>query len=71
MFRTIRAELTYHEMRVEDLAKEMGISAATLSNKLNGHKKWWLHEAKQVVDILNKRGDRTYTIEELFGELFA
>jgi len=61
----IRAELARDGLHLEDLARELGISTTTLSYKLNGKKRWWLHEAKQIVDFLNSRG-RNYTIDELF-----
>lgn len=64
-YNDIRAELARNNLTIEDVAKEMGISTATLSYKLNDRKRFWLDEAKQLVDIFNARGGN-YTIEELF-----
>ena len=64
-YSNIRAELARNGLTIEQVAKEMGISTASLSYRLNDHKRFWLDEAKHLVDIFNSRGGN-YTIEELF-----
>jgi len=65
MNRNIKAELARYDMTIECLAKEVGISTVSMSNKINGKSTWSLAEAKCVVDIFNAKGS-SYTVDSMF-----
>ncbi len=65
MSRNVRAEMARHGLTAENLADVLGISAVSVSNKLNGKRPWSLAEAKRVVDHFNSLGGN-FTIEALF-----
>ena len=65
MNRNIRAEMARYSLTIEHLAKLLGISAMSVSNKLNQKTPWGLAEAKKLVDIFNSRGSN-YTLDSLF-----
>lgn len=54
-----------HGLDVADLAKIMGISRTSASNKLNEHVDFSLVEARKVVDFFNERGEKL-TVDSLF-----
>lgn len=65
MNRNIKAELARYDMTIECLAKEVGISTVSMSNKINGKSTWSLAEAKRIVDIFNAKGS-SYTVDTMF-----
>jgi antitoxin component HigA of HigAB toxin-antitoxin module len=65
MNRNIRAEMVRHGLTAKYVAKELGISAVSVSHKLNGKRQWTLPEAKKIVDYFNSLGGN-HTIESLF-----
>ena len=46
MNRNIRAEMVRHGLTAKYVAKDLGISAVSVSHKLNGKRQWTLPEAK-------------------------
>jgi DNA-binding XRE family transcriptional regulator len=65
MFRILRGFMAKHGLDVADLAKVMGISRTSASNKLNEHVDFSLVEARKVVDFFNERGEKL-TVDSLF-----
>ena len=52
MYKNAKAEMVRQGLRLEDVSKEMGITIATLSQKLNGKYPITLNEAKQFKTIV-------------------
>lgn len=64
MYRNAKAEMTRRGLRLEDVAEKMGITIATLSQKLNGKYPFTLNEAKQFKRIV----ESDLPLEVLFEE---
>lgn len=65
MYRKIRSLLTYHGKTIKDAADAIGISVTSLSDKLNGKKRWWLDDAIELKLYFSELGTEI-TIEELY-----
>lgn len=65
MYRRIRALMAYYKVTNAKLAEAIGISSTSLSNKLNGKKKWWLDEAVALKEYFNSLGSNV-EIDYLF-----
>lgn len=61
----LRGEMAKYGLTVADMAKELGVSHATMSNKLNGKTDFTLTEAKQIVRFFNSKGEN-HTLESMF-----
>jgi len=61
----LRGEMRKYGLTVADMAGVLGVSAVTMSNKLNGRTDFTLTEARKIVKYLNDLGE-THTIESLF-----
>jgi len=64
-FPNVKAEMARNGVTIEELAKEMGISPTTLSNKLNGHYDLWLNECHQIRAYINENGGE-FMLDDLF-----
>jgi len=65
VYRNIKAEMARNSITMEDLAAKLGVSVATVSNKITGKREWSLGEAAAVVEIFNGMGGE-HSIESLF-----
>ena len=65
MYRILRGEMAKYDLTIEKTAAIIGVSATTMSKKLNGRVEFLLSEAKKLLDYFNERGN-DYTIEYLF-----
>lgn len=57
-----RAEVARKGARYNDLADNLGITYATLNNKVNGKTDFKLSEVEKLRDLLGIEPDRLYTI---------
>lgn len=62
MFRNLEAELKRNMIKKSELAKAIGITAGTLSMKLNGKSQLTLKEAVEIKDVI----DKELSLEYLF-----
>lgn len=49
-----------------DIARALGVDPSTISNKLNGRRRWAIEEVKVVLAFLRKR-DPSLTYEAILG----
>jgi hypothetical protein len=49
----LKGKLVEREMSYEKCANSLEISITAFNNKMNGHSKFYIEEAKQLGDILN------------------
>lgn len=61
----LRGEMAKYGLTVADMAKEMGMSHVTMSNKLNGKVDFSLTEAMRIVRFFNSKGEN-HTLESMF-----
>lgn len=66
MYRNLEAEISRKNISKSELAEQIGISASTLYQKLNGKSKVTLPEAKKIREILgiNVSLDYLFSINE-------
>jgi antitoxin component HigA of HigAB toxin-antitoxin module len=61
--RQLRAKMAYHGLTVKDLAEIAGMSTTSLSEKINGKKKWWLDEVVTITNFFRSQGDDITPVE--------
>ena len=64
MYLNLKAEMARKDMKIDDLAKALGISAASASKRLSGKAKLSLKDAKEIKNALGV----DIPLEELFKE---
>ena len=62
---TLRGEMAKYKVTVSDLAGELGVSANTVSKKLNGKVDFTLSEIRKILAFFNAKGEN-HTVETLF-----
>ena len=65
MYQNLRAELARKGLTMTDVANELGVRLATISDKMNGKYPITLNEAKKIKRFLNV----DLPLEELFKEV--
>ena len=65
MYQNLRAELARKGLTLTDVANELGVRLATISDKMNGKYPITLNEAKKIKRFLNV----DLPLEELFKEV--
>ena len=69
--RKLKSILAYHGLTGSKLAKELGVSQNAISKKMQGHVDWKLKtDIVPMIEYLNSLSDKSYTVEEVFEELF-
>jgi len=65
MKNVLKGEMAKYGLTVADMARVMGLSHTSMSNKLNGKVDFTLTEAKKIVRFFNAKGE-SHTIESIF-----
>jgi predicted transcriptional regulator len=52
----LKAELARWGITTKEVAGKLGVTTATVRNKVYGRKDWMLGEAGEIVELLNERG---------------
>lgn len=66
MYYNLKAELKRADIPITYLAKALGITRATIYNKIKGNINWNLVEALKIKAMIERATKRKYTMEELF-----
>ena len=63
MFNNLKAEIARHNLKTADLAKLLGVSLKTVTNKLDGKTEFTLSEIKKIASLFPSVSI-TYLFEE-------
>lgn len=66
MYKNLKAEMSRHDIKNEDIAIKLNITTGTASLKVNGKAKVTLQEAWLIQDLFTEKASVNFTLDYLF-----
>lgn len=66
MYKNLKAEMSRHDIKNEDIASKLNITTSTASLKVNGKAKVTLQEAWLIQDLFTEKASVNFTLDYLF-----